>query len=86
MRKNVIISALGAALITRECPWFAACRTGQQAAVWLGFSIVLLFFCLFCEEKHEKWQKNREWRQDMKSLAERTAWLDYLRMQHRRAG
>lgn len=59
MRKDMIIAALGAALITRDCPWFRICPWDQQAAVWLGFFIVLLFFCLFCEEKAEKWRKYR---------------------------
>ena len=57
MRKNIIIAALGAALITREFQCFRICPWDVQACMWLGYFIALLFFCLFCEEQREKWLK-----------------------------
>lgn len=59
MHKDMIIAALGAALCLR-CPWIAVCDTQAQAAIWLGISVLLLFFCLFLEEIHEKWEKKRK--------------------------
>lgn len=57
MIKNITISMLGAALITRECPWFWYSPWDQQICIWLGMSVLLLFFCLFLEGKAEKRQK-----------------------------
>ena len=59
MKKNLIIIALSAALITRECPWFNNGPWDEQTAIWLGFSMCLLFFCLFWREEREKWLKSR---------------------------
>ena len=59
MRKNMIIAALAAALITRECPWFNAGPWDEQAAIWLGLSISLYFFDLFWQEIRKIWRKRR---------------------------
>lgn len=56
MTKDILISALAAGFLLRH-PWIAVCSPGQQASIWLGMSVCLLFFCFFCEEKHEKWLK-----------------------------
>ena len=72
MRKNMMIAALAAALVTRECSWFNVCRWDQQIALWSGFFVVLLFFCLFCEEKAEKWQIRRERVDRLRRIINRT--------------
>lgn len=59
MSKDILISALAAGLILRH-PWIAVCTAWQQASIWLGLTVCLLFFCLFCEERYEKWVKYRE--------------------------
>ena len=56
MFKNAAIAALAAALILRETPYFWGCSLPEQAAVFAGISVPLLFFCLFSENCAEKWR------------------------------
>lgn len=67
MYKNFIISAMAAVLIIRSVPDLAACEPQVQVAVFAGFFIPLLFFCLFCDSLAERWH-NRE--RDERQLAE----------------
>lgn len=71
MTKNIIISMLGAALVTRECPWFRICPWDQQASIWLALSVCLLFFCLFLEEQAEKQRKNKARSERMEQMITR---------------
>lgn len=59
MVKNMLIAALAAGYAL-QCPWFAVCDVATKAVIWLVLSICLLFFCLFCEGKHEKRLKKRK--------------------------
>lgn len=72
MIKDMIIAALAAGLILRH-PWFAACTAGQKISVWMALTVCLLFFCLFCEEMHEKWLKYKERVSKLQELLERLA-------------
>lgn len=67
MYKNYIISALGAVLITKNAPYFAACGPLELVAVFTGFFVPLLFFCLFCDYCAEKWRRRGR---DERNLAE----------------
>lgn len=59
MIKNMLIAAMAAGYVLR-CPWFADCDIPTKTVMWVSFSLCLLFFCLFFEEKHEKWLKKRK--------------------------
>lgn len=74
MGKNMLIAALAAGYAL-QCPWFAVCDVATKAVIWLVLSICLLFFCLFCEEKREKWLKKRKRAQ---KLQEQIGRLSYV--------
>ncbi|MCM1112175.1 MAG: hypothetical protein NC399_02855 [Muribaculum sp.] len=57
--KNIIISALGAALAIRIIPWFAETSPLEQTGIFAGIFVPLIIFCFFCEEMAEKWRKYR---------------------------
>lgn len=67
MYKDCIIAALGAVLVTKNVPYFAACKPPELVAIFAGIFVPLLFFCFFCDCCHEKW-RDRE-RED-RSIAE----------------
>lgn len=72
MIKDIIIAALAGYILLGH-PWLAVCTTWEKAAIWLGLTMCLLFFWLFCEEAHEKWLKRRERVDELRKLVERLA-------------
>ncbi|MCM1090574.1 MAG: hypothetical protein NC092_04535 [Butyrivibrio sp.] len=71
MIKNITIAALGGALITRECPWFNTAPWGQQAAIWLGISACLLFFCLFWQGVYDRRLERRARIEEISAIVRR---------------
>ena len=72
MFKEITIAALAAGLLLR-IPWFAACTAWTRATIWLGLTMCLLFFCLFCEEQYEKWREYKERVGKLQELVKRLA-------------
>ncbi len=70
MKRYIAISMLLAAAALQH-PFFAPLPAGEQAAIWLGISTCLLFFCLFCGEVWEKWRGYRERVERIRRLLER---------------
>lgn len=84
MKKDIVIAVLGGGHAVQAVPWFAACPADQRVVLWLGLSMLLLFFCLFLEETSEKWQKRREWKADMQAIHYREKWMEWLKELPRR--
>ena len=60
MLKNIIISLLGAAAVMRYVPWPEPLTRGESIGVYVGFSTILIIFCLFWDFLAEKWREKRE--------------------------
>lgn len=59
MVKNIIISILAAALTVDKLSQIIALTVADQVALWITFAWVLIIFCIFLEDKAEKWRKRR---------------------------
>ena len=60
MLKNIIISLLGAAAVIRYVPWSEPLSREECIGVYVGFSTILIIFCLFWDFLTEKWREKRE--------------------------
>ena len=60
MLKNIIISLLGAAAVMRYVPWSELLTREESIGVYVGFSTILIIFCLFWDFLTEKWREKRE--------------------------
>lgn len=60
MLKNIIISLLGAAAAMRYVPWSEPLTREESIGVYVGFSTILIIFCLFWDLLAEKWREKRE--------------------------
>ena len=56
MYKDIVISLLGA-WVLRDV--FGTTEVREQIAMVIGLAAMLFIFCLFCEDKAEKWQEKR---------------------------
>ena len=60
MLKNMILSMLGAATVMRYVPWTEPLTSGESIGVFVGFTTILIIFCLFWDKAVEKWRKRQE--------------------------
>lgn len=69
MCKNIIISAMAAALIVDKFPW-GALTANEQAGLWIGMTTILIIFCFFGDVTLEKWRKRRNRVQQLQQILE----------------
>ncbi len=68
MLKNIIISLLGAAAVMRYVPWSEPLTRGESIGVYVGFSTILIIFCLFWDFLAEKWWEKRERQRQIREI------------------
>lgn len=68
MLKNIVISVLGAVIIS-DYPWLSAGDVMEKIAIIMGLAVVLFIFLLFLEEMAEKLQRTREIKRTVKHLS-----------------
>lgn len=71
MCKDILLSLLAAVVLTEHIPWSRALTAGEKWACIMGFSVPLLFFCLFCGILWEKWRERRKKVQEIRRMIER---------------
>ena len=68
MLKNIIISLLGAAAVMRYVPWSEPLTREESIGVYVGFSTILIIFCLFWDFLAEKWWEKRERQRQIREI------------------
>lgn len=70
MLKNMILSMLGAAAVMRYVPWSEPLTREESIGVYVGFSTILIIFCLFWDFLAEKWREKRERQRQIREIME----------------
>lgn len=71
MIKNAIISVLAAVLAVDKFSKLTDLTASEQIGLWIAFAGILIIFCIFWEDKAEKWRKRRIRVQRIRELLER---------------
>lgn len=71
MIKNAIISVLAAVLAVDKFSKLTDLTASEQIGLWIAFAGILIIFCIFLEDKAEKWRKRRIRVQRIRELLER---------------